>query len=183
MTDKGKAELVHKVGLAVRRMSAQGVLSSAAMAKHFDLHPTDLEVLDLIFLRESVSAGDLVKATGLTSGSVTALLDRLEVKAFIVRERDDADRRRAVVRLNRTATAPIEAAYEPRQKAMFELWSQFDVQMLETIADFLERSTDLLVTYTEEIASLSRPGEESAQPQPAPAVRRQGKEWRKPAFR
>lgn len=164
MADEAKAELVRKVGLAVRRMNAQGVLSSAAMAKHFDLHPTDLEVLDLIFLRERVSAGDLVKATGLTSGSVTALLDRLEAKALIVRERDEADRRRAVVRLNRTTTAPIEAAYEPRQTAMFELWSEFDEQALETVADFLGRSMELLVKYTEEIAGLPRLGGKSPKP-------------------
>lgn len=93
MKDGTKADLVRSVGLAVRRMAAQSVLSSAAMAKHFALHPSDLEVLDIIFVQKGVSAGDLVKATGLTSGSITSLLDRLEAKALIIRERDDIDRR------------------------------------------------------------------------------------------
>ncbi|MBO9698226.1 MAG: MarR family transcriptional regulator [Sphingopyxis sp.] len=158
------------VGLAVRRMQAQGVLSSAAMAKHFALHPSDLEVLDIIFVRESVSAGDLVKATGLTSGSITSLLDRLETRGLILRERDAADRRRTLVRLNRAATAPIEAAYEPRQTAMHELWSQFDAASLEAITDFLTRSTDLLVACTAEIADLPAPAEHgcAAAVRPAP---------------
>lgn len=156
MVDAVKAEMVRRVGLAVRSLGAQSALSSAAMAKHFELHSTDLEVLDLILLRESVSAGDLAKATGLTSGSVTALLDRLEAKSLVIRERDEADRRRAIVRLNRAKTAMIEAAYEPRQKAMFDLWSQFDEQELQTVTDFLTRSLDLLVTVTAQIASLPR---------------------------
>ena len=173
MVDEVKAALLRKVGLAVRQMGAQSVLSSAAMAKHFDLHSTDLEVLDLIFLRQNVSAGDLVKATGLTSGSVTALLDRMEAKALIIRERDDADRRRTNVRLNRMATASIEAAYASRQTAMFELWSQFDVQALESVADFLAKSTDLLVTCTEQIAGLARPVAANGESEAA-TVRRKG---------
>lgn len=164
MTDRAKADLVRRVGLAVRRMEAQSVLSSATMAKHFALHPSDLEVLDIIFVRQSVSAGDLVKATGLTSGSITSLLDRLEAKALIIRVRDDADRRRTNIRLNRAATAPIEAAYEPRQTAMFALWSQFDAEALEVITDFLTRSTDLLVTCTEQIADLPSPAENGQTP-------------------
>lgn len=162
MAENASAELLGKLGLAVRRMGAQSVLSSAAMARHFGLHPTDLEVLDLIFLRKSASAGDLVKATGLTSGSVTALLDRLEAKSLIVRERDDADRRRTIVRLNRKATVSIEAAYESRQAVMFELWSQFELEKLETVAEFLKKSTDLLVKCTEQITGLSRTSEERA---------------------
>ena len=68
--------LVATVGLLIRRMGAQSVLI-VAVAARFGLHTTDLEVLDLIFMREEASAGELAAATGLTSGSVTALIDRL----------------------------------------------------------------------------------------------------------
>ena len=62
-------------------------------------------------VRKSVSAGDLIKATGPTSRSITALLDRLEKRQLIVRERDPNDGRRTRICLNRTVTAPIEAAF------------------------------------------------------------------------
>lgn len=143
-----KRALVTQVGLAVRRMGAQSVLSSTAMAQRFGLHPSELEVLDLIFVRKTVSAGELMQATGLTSGSVTALLDRLTAKRLVHRERDRQDRRRICVRLNRKATAPIEVAYRQRQAAMFALWSSFDETALQVIVDFLTRSTDLLVEST-----------------------------------
>lgn len=145
MPDAKKKTLVRDLGLAVRQLGAQSVLASAVMAKHFQLHPTDLEVLDLIFVRKSVSAGDIIKATRLTSGSITALLDRLEERQLIVRKRDPTDGRRTCISLNRTVTAPIEAAYFPRQRAMSALWSTYDDAALEIIIDFLTRSTALLI--------------------------------------
>ncbi|MBN9440850.1 MarR family transcriptional regulator [Bosea sp. (in: a-proteobacteria)] len=153
MPDRDKDELLRQLGDAMRRMGAQSVLSSAAMAKHFGLHPTDLEVLDLIFLRETVTAGALAAATGLTSGSVTALVDRLVARGYVARRRDEADRRRVLISVERAATAPIEAAYEPRRIAMQALWSSFDHETLHLVTDFLTRSTDLLVRSTEEIVA------------------------------
>lgn len=153
MPDRDKDELLRQLGDAMRRMGAQSVLSSAAMAKHFGLHPTDLEVLDLIFLRETVTAGALAAATGLTSGSVTALVDRLMARGYVARRRDEADRRRVLISVERAATAPIEAAYEPRRIAMQALWSSFEHETLRLVTDFLTRSTDLLVRSTEEIVA------------------------------
>lgn len=153
MPDRDKDELLRQLGDAMRRMGAQSVLSSAAMAKHFGLHPTDLEVLDLIFLRETVTAGALAAATGLTSGSVTALVDRLVARGYVTRRRDEADRRRVLISVERAATAPIEAAYEPRRIAMQALWSSFDHETLRLVTDFLTRSTHLLVRSTEEIVA------------------------------
>lgn len=161
MPDHDNDMLLRQLGMAVRRMGAQSVLSSAAMARHFGLHPTDLEVLDLIFLRETVTAGELATATGLTSGSVTALVDRLAARGYVTRRRDEADRRRILISVVRAATAPIEAAYEPRRAAMRALWSSFDEETLRAVTDFLTRSTDLLVHSTEELVAPVETGEAS----------------------
>jgi DNA-binding MarR family transcriptional regulator len=140
---------VKQVGLAVRQMGAQSVLSGAQMAKRFGLHTTDLEVLDLIFIRGEVSAGELAKATGLTSGSMTALIDRLMEKKYVTRREDPDDRRKTLVKLDMKAVAPIAEAYMPRQKAMFKLWSSYSATELAVIFDFIQRSTDLLVQLTD----------------------------------
>jgi DNA-binding MarR family transcriptional regulator len=58
-------------------MAAQTMVTGQIVAGHFGLHTTDLRVLDLIFMRGQVLAGALATATGLSSGSVTALVDRL----------------------------------------------------------------------------------------------------------
>ena len=59
---KSSKELVEQVGVAVRRMGAQSVLMSEAIAGIFGIHKTDLESLDLIYLRGGAcSAGELSK--------------------------------------------------------------------------------------------------------------------------
>jgi DNA-binding MarR family transcriptional regulator len=151
MAETADSDLVERMGLAVRRMGAQSVLSSAGIAKHFGLHTTDLEVLDLIFVRETATAGELAKATGLTSGSVTALIDRLVQKGYLTRCEDPDDRRRTLVRINRRETAPIEAVFAPRQAAMFALWSRYSAKELEVVIDFLTQSTNLLARCAQEL--------------------------------
>ena len=144
-------ELIARVEVSVRKMGAQSVITSQTVAERFGLHTTDLEVLDLIFLREQASAGELASATGLTSGSVTALIDRLVKAGYVDRNPDPGDRRRVIVRIRRDAVAPIEAAYASMQARMAELWSTYSVHDLEVIADFLTRSTDLAIECTREI--------------------------------
>jgi DNA-binding MarR family transcriptional regulator len=144
--------LVEQVGRHVRRMGAQSVITSEAVAKRFGLHTTDLECLDLIFLRKDPTAGELAKATGLTSGAVTALIDRLEAMGYVERVADPGDRRRVHVCIKPQAIKPIEAVYAPMQQRMFALWSTFSERDLQVIADFIARSTDLAVECAEEIS-------------------------------
>jgi DNA-binding MarR family transcriptional regulator len=144
-------ELIARVGNQVRRMGAQSVLTSLAVAGRFGLHTTDLECLDLIYLRGPISAGELAKATGLTSGAMTALIDRLEQAGYVERAADDADRRRRLVQIKAEAIKPIQAVYAPIQERMFTLWSSYDPRNLEVIADFIAKSTDLAVACAEEL--------------------------------
>ena len=146
------AERLRQVGLVVRQLGAQSVLSSAEVAKQFGIHSTDLEVLDLIFIRGTASAGELATATGLTSGSVTALIDRLLRKGYVTRREDPDDRRRTIVQIDQEAAAPIENFFLARQRAMFELWSQYDSRQLDLVCEFVSRSTALLVKHTAEFA-------------------------------
>lgn len=152
-----RRDLVSRVGVAVRKMGAQSVVTSQVVADRFDLHTTDLEVLNLIFLREQASAGELAKATGLTSGSITALIDRLTKAGYVERHADPEDRRRVMVRIRHDAIEPIKAVYMPMQALMFALWSKFGPRELEVIADFLERSTELAVACAEEIRRTAQP--------------------------
>ncbi len=150
---KGEAnpELVRRVGDVVRRMGAQSVIVSQTVAARFGLNTTDLECLDLIQLQGRVSAGELAAATGLTSGAVTALIDRMERAGYVERVDDPADRRRVLVRLRKGSIGDIEEVYAPMQKRMFGLWSQYSVADLEVVADFLSRSLELSVACVAEL--------------------------------
>ncbi|MBX3654173.1 MAG: MarR family transcriptional regulator [Ramlibacter sp.] len=146
------------MGLEVRQQGAQSVMTSQIVAARFGLHTTDLECLDLIYLRKVVSAGELAIATGLTTGAMTTLIDRLENAGYVVRERDTQDRRKVHVRINEAAIEPIKAVYAPIQRQMHALWSSYSDQELESIADFLARSRALAVACAAEIQRNTPPG-------------------------
>jgi DNA-binding MarR family transcriptional regulator len=86
--------------LALRRAGAVMQLLGAAAAERIGINVTDLNCLNILALSGQMTAGDLAKATGLTTASITGVLDRLEEAGFARRERDARDRRRIVIRLD-----------------------------------------------------------------------------------
>ncbi len=138
--------LLAQLGGHIPRMGAQSVITSQTVADRFGLHTTDLECLDLIRVLKDPTAGELAKATGLTSGAVTALIDRLEKAGYAERIADPGDRRRVHVRIKPHAIKPIDAVQAAMQARMFELWSTLSERDLRMIADFISRSTDLAAT-------------------------------------
>jgi len=151
----------------VRRMTAQSVLISEAVSARFGLNSSDLECLDLALLSGGATAGEFAKATGLTTGAITGVIDRLERAGYVRRERDPVDRRKVVVRARPAMTRRIAPVYDSLQREMTALWSRFNDEQLALILDFLTRSCDLAVR---EIAKL-----QSARPaarKGAPARRR-----------
>jgi DNA-binding MarR family transcriptional regulator len=141
----------------VRKMAAQTVVTSQIVAGHFGLHTTDLRVLDIIYMRGQITAGDLAKATGLTSGSVTALIDRLSNAGYVERRADDTDRRKVWVHSRNDAIEPIKELFLPSQVRMFELWSKFKAAELDVIAEFLERTTLLAAECAEDLQRHAKP--------------------------
>ena len=86
--------------LALRRVGSIMQLLGQMSAERIGINVTDLNCLNIVALTGSMTAGDLARATGLTTASITGVLDRLEEGGFVRRERDPHDRRRVIVRLN-----------------------------------------------------------------------------------
>jgi DNA-binding MarR family transcriptional regulator len=80
-----------------KAQSSLMVLCQKAVAERLNLNPTDQECLELILLAPT-TPGEIAKLTGLTTGAVTSVLDRLERAGFVKREHDSEDRRRIIVR-------------------------------------------------------------------------------------
>jgi DNA-binding MarR family transcriptional regulator len=85
--------------LAMRRTGSVMQLLSQLSAERIGINATDLNCLNIVALTGPMTAGELAKATGLTTASITGVLDRLEEGGFIRRERDPHDRRRVIVNL------------------------------------------------------------------------------------
>lgn len=149
------------LGREIRWLSAQAVLFSHLLARRAGIHSTDLEAHDLLTLSGPIPAGRLAELTGLTTGAVTNLIDRLEDAALARREPDPADRRRVIVR----ALAPpaamarrIMPEFEAMGQQMDELLARYDEDELALLRDFLERSNAIAA---ERIAALGCPAPEA----------------------
>src|ERR1700734_2618292 len=93
-----RQQLMAALDRAMRDASGQGVMYSAVVAERLGINSTDLECLDHVVLRGPISAGALAEATGLTTGAITGVIDRLERAGFARREPDPEDRRKVLVR-------------------------------------------------------------------------------------
>src|SRR5215469_15767966 len=62
---------------------------------------TDLQVMDILESTGPSTAGQLADLTGLTTGAITGMLNRLEEVGLVRRERDPNDGRRVIVRLEK----------------------------------------------------------------------------------
>jgi len=85
--------------LAMRRAGSIMQLLGQVSADRIGINATDLNCLNLVALTGHMTAGDLAKQTGLSTASITGVLDRLEEGGFVRRVRDPHDRRRVIAEL------------------------------------------------------------------------------------
>ncbi len=123
-----------------RHFLAEAILFNQQLADRLGINPIDYQVLNLLDLFGPATPGDLAHLTGLSSGGMTVVVDRLEHGQYIERERNPRDRRSVIVRF---ATAPkrrIAALYKPVLARMDKVLAAYDLAELGVINDFFMRS-------------------------------------------
>jgi DNA-binding MarR family transcriptional regulator len=129
-----------------------------AVALRLGVNRTDLRCVDLLSQHQPMTAGALARASGLTSGAVTFVLDRLERLGLVSRRRDAADRRQVFVEL---APAAEELAWKLHEPLVldFRIGAQmFSDEELSVIGRFLELAREMYERH----APLLRAGPEGA---------------------
>jgi DNA-binding MarR family transcriptional regulator len=124
---------------ALREVSGVGVLFSQAAAERLGLNSTDLECLGVIAAAPA-TAGELAQATGLTTGAITGVIDRLERSGYAIREHDSRDRRKVYVRARPEGLQRAQPIFEPMRRASAEALSRYSDGELALILDFLTRA-------------------------------------------
>jgi DNA-binding MarR family transcriptional regulator len=140
-----RKKLVADLGEAVRANQAAVDAFDEAVAVHLGINRTDLRCLDLLMQQPAMSAspGVLGAGLGLSTGSVTALIDRLTRLGYVTREPDPADRRKVVVRPTDAVLGAVAEVYGPIVTDGNELLEVYDVGQLETLIDYHHRSRAL----------------------------------------
>ncbi|MDJ0356614.1 MarR family transcriptional regulator [Paenarthrobacter sp. PH39-S1] len=131
------------VGQSVLRFIAAVVLHNQAVSSRVGLGASDGQVLSLLNVDGPKSPGQLAAITGLSTGSMTALLDRLERGGFIKRERDPHDRRKVLVVPAAEGQARLAHHYTEYGAHLQAVLSARSPEQLEIIADFLDDMTDV----------------------------------------
>jgi DNA-binding MarR family transcriptional regulator len=133
---KARAALLQELEEAMRRSSAQGVLFGQTVANVAGISGSDLECLDFLNLEGRVTAGRLAEVTGLTTGAITGVVDRLEKAGLVRRERDEADRRKVFIVVVPETVARIGQFYVPMQQAMHKVWNGYSDEELRLLLRF-----------------------------------------------
>jgi DNA-binding MarR family transcriptional regulator len=133
-------KLVKNVIKNLRKLSTRMVLFQQNAAHSLGVVHTDFKTADILNETGPLTAGELAKVTGLSTGSVTALIDRLELAGYVRREKDPNDRRRVLIAPIEERKAVIKEHYLPLNKAMTELCSKYNEEEISLIIDFIENT-------------------------------------------
>jgi DNA-binding MarR family transcriptional regulator len=94
-----REQIVNNLMVSIRKEIRAATLFVHTMSEITGMHPTDIKCLDFLSDVKFATAGELAKITGLTTGAITAVIDRLEKIGFVKREADSKDRRKIIVRI------------------------------------------------------------------------------------
>ncbi|MBO8188089.1 MarR family winged helix-turn-helix transcriptional regulator [Streptomyces spirodelae] len=138
-----ETELRRRLAEEVRALQSATDAVDAATADRLGINRTDLHCLDVLTQRESATPSQLGAALGLTTGSVTAMLDRLARLGYLTREPDPHDRRKSVVRATPAIQRGADELYGPLAEEGAALLERYSLPELELLLDFARRSREI----------------------------------------
>jgi DNA-binding MarR family transcriptional regulator len=152
-----RKELIEAVFQASRESSTTAVFFHTAIAERVGLGPTEEKTLFILASHGPLTAGEIAQQTGLTTPSVTNLIDRLEKKGFVRRIHDSKDRRRVIVEPDEERLAELGRLFSSWQDSFGELLNNYTDEQLAAIADFLTRAAQ----YSRQTVATWNQGKES----------------------
>jgi len=135
-----RAELEAAFAAAMRQTGALMQLMGQAAADRVGINATDLNCLNILSFRGQMTAGELARETGLTTASITGVVDRLAEAGYVTRERDPHDRRRVVVKLVLDrAMRDVASVFLPMLRDWRDMAARYSDDELRLIIDFYAR--------------------------------------------
>jgi DNA-binding MarR family transcriptional regulator len=120
-------------------------------ADRLGINRTDLNCLDVIERHGGVTAGQLATEAGLTTGAVTAVVDRLEKQGYVRRIRDDEDRRRVKLETTADFIKEAERIWAPLVEEWNELMRRATISELKSMVDFMREANEVKPRHIERV--------------------------------
>ncbi len=154
-TDAGSAGYAEIIDL-LRAFSVESNRLTEVFAERHRMHHTDLRALLAVLKAEQrgepLTPGELSAEVGLSSGSTTALIDRLERHGHLRRVRADADRRRVRLRYDPAGLVLAQGFFGPLGQRGKQVMDDFTPGEIATVARFLRAMTETVARYREELS-------------------------------
>jgi DNA-binding MarR family transcriptional regulator len=136
-----RAELLAALVGEFRELSAATVMFHQAVSDRLGMHITDHKCADILSRTGPIPAGELARRTGLTTGAITGVIDRLERAGFVRRAVDPGDRRRVIIApIPKRMGRVIGPLFESMGRAAADLCARYSTRDLALIRDFVARA-------------------------------------------
>ncbi|MEY9926610.1 DNA-binding MarR family transcriptional regulator [Catenulispora sp. GP43] len=123
------------------------------IADRMGVTASDLDCLHVLHQQGPATAAELARAVGLTPGSVSRMIDRLDAAGCITRTDDPEDRRRVLIEASSEGLARIAAYYDGLTARSHADLAEFTLDEMRVLLRFIERSR---IAATEELARMRR---------------------------
>lgn len=154
MREKQIDSIIQQFRIASRQYSDASIFMHEAIARKAGLSGSDHKYLGLILQHKELTAGDLSKLTGLTTGAVTGLIDRLEKKKLLKRQFTKDDRRRVIIVPNEENVMKLlQPLFLELQQKTSDLIASFSVTEMQAIERYFAEATIIMKETTNTIAT------------------------------
>ena len=150
-SEKNKEKLVYDLMIGVRKLTRSSLMLQYAIAEKMKLNATDAECIDFLMDMGPSTAGDLAKATRLTTGAITNVIDRLERAGFVKREMDPKDRRKIIISFIPKKNEKSKRYYDEMAADVYKLLSGYNESKLRSILQYSESLTAIFQNHAEKI--------------------------------
>lgn len=153
-----REEIIQAINETFTEMSTETILFHQGVADVVGLHITDHKCMHFIHRFGAMPAGRLAELTGLTTGAVTGIIDRLEEAGYVRRTNDPKDRRRTIIEpiRNKKLERKLEMIFIPLHERMHKLLSSYSDSELALLLDAVTKSVELTHEESKKLRSLQR---------------------------
>jgi DNA-binding MarR family transcriptional regulator len=144
---KRRQELEAELGSAVREFQRGSDEIDEVVTRLMGINRTDARAIDVLDEHGRMTAGELASRTGLTSGAITGVLDRLERAGYVQRTRDEADRRRVLVEPTSKARDAAREYYGPLAELNAPVLAGISDRELAAFVRFLRAANEISAAH------------------------------------
>lgn len=153
---ESREHVLATVAEELRLSGVTNAIADQAVADHLGLNRTDTRCLDIIERLDGVSAGRLAGESGLSTGAVTTVIDRLERAGYASRVSDPGDRRRVLVELTPAARRELVDLYTPLAEATLRQLEGYTTDEVSLVRDFLRDARRLNEAHADRVRGRRR---------------------------